>query len=474
MKLMRSIAVFLILILPFFGNSQKFNFDKLSKSVKELEDILASPVGISIYDIENNKEIFSKNSEKNFIPASVLKLLYTFSLIDNKGKNTKFLTKFYSSGDILHDGTLTGNLLIYSSGDPSLGSPRYYKKGIETVLEMILKNLKSYGISCIDGDIILVLPNRSFPVNGNWLNEDISNYYGGGTWGFNINDNEYSIEFDLGKNVGDNTKVLNITPKIPELKIHNFVTKGKKGSGDNAYIYGDVLSYERYIRGTLSDNKTKIKGAIPKPPTTFLNILSRYLYKNGIYHDDLRIYQNYDENKNLLFSIKSPDLLTLAKECNDYSINLYSEAFAKLLCLKENHPNDYLYNEELESFFKKYISNIKNIHIDDGCGLSPKNLISPITINKFINSMINRLGLEIVLDVLPQVGRDGHYKNMLNKNQNYWIKSGSMENVRNYSGIYKDHKNKYYIFSIMTNNSLNNRRKLIKKSILNIMMQFTT
>ncbi len=462
----------MILFIAYTAKSQA-NIDNLKEAVKKLEAVSNSHVGISIFDLQNKKEIFSSNSNKTFTPASVLKLFYTLAAVETKGKNFKFSTDFYHTGDILYDGTLEGDLLIFSSGDPSFGSPRYYKKGIETTLEIIYKKLKQKNISCIDGNIILIVPNQSYPVNGNWVNEDIANYYGGGTWAFNFNDNEYKIKFDLGKDVGAGTEITQVFPHIPGISISNKVTVGKEGSGDNAYIYGDVLSYKRYIRGTLSDNKNTIRGAIPNPPKTFMKILGSFLDKKGIYHNKMTILQGDKSEKQFLFSIQSPSLLTLAKECNDYSINLYSEAFAKMLCLNSNHPNDYLYNEELEYFFKRYNIDTDKIHLDDGCGLSPKNLVSPREINKFIISIVEKLNLKTVLDIMPQVGKDGHYKNILKKNKNYWMKSGSIEGARNYSGIYKNNNNKYFVFSVMTNNNLPDKSKSIRKNILNVIQQIS-
>ena len=461
-----------IICLSFFFinlNAQNISNDKLELLIDNNKYLSNIHTGLSVFDLEKKQEVLKYNSEKKFIPASVLKLFYTLSAVDIKGENYKFTTKFYHNGVVLEDGTLEGDILIYPSGDPTFGSARFYKEGLLTTLKRIKNELVKNDIICIDGDIIMVLPNQSNPIHGSWSVEDLGNYYGGGAWPFNFNDNEYKVTFQTNKNVGEFTKVDEIIPLIPDMEIINHVKIDKSGSGDNAYIYGDSYELNRQVRGTLpKGNNYTIRGSIPSPPSSFMKILGKYLTRSNIHYQNVKIYEDYYKKKKLIFEIKSPSLLSIAKECNDYSINMYSEAISQLLCLKSNHRNEYLRSDEIHSFFSNYSFDIDQINITDGCGLSADNILTPNIINSFILEIINNLGLEKVIDILPEAGKDGSAKRINNINKRIWLKSGSINGVLNYSGIIKDKNNKYFIFSIMTNNFLQKDQKLIKKEIFNL------
>ncbi len=463
-------TVFFIFIL--FFSVQNLDSQKLTQS--DLENIFGrqgvfSSVSVGFSAFKDKNEILSYNSEKLFIPASTLKIFYTLSAIQQYGNDFKYKTNFYYQGDILEDGTLEGDLLIYAGGDPTLGSMRFYDDGIGTVFKIIKRGFKKNGISCIDGDIVLVNESKSYPVNGSWSYEDIGNYYAGGYYPLNFNDNEYVLSFETGNNSNDPTKIISIVPQIYGLEINNYVRTGEYGSGDNAYIYGIPYSNYREVKGTLPPGRKnfEIKGSMPNPPETFMYLLSDYFDDEKIMYNNLRVNSYTYENKKFLFSIVSPKLLDIAKECNDYSVNLYSEALAQLLCLNTNHPNEYISKEEFFDFFSKYnFIQVEN-QIVDGCGLSSENIISPKSMNSFIDFMVGKLGIEEVKDIFPRAGVDGNFKNIFNKNDNIWMKSGSISGVLNYTGIVETN-NGDIIFTVMVNHIPRNNTKSIKKELLRI------
>jgi len=468
------IVFFLLLTFPLI--SQASLNSKIKQFITEEKALSESHIGISVFDIEKNQEIISYNSTKLFIPASVLKIFYTLSAIETYGTQFKFRTKIFYTGEVLYDGSLQGDILIYASNDPTFGSPRFYKEGIKTIIERIKLELEKKHIYCIEGDIKLILPNKCYPINGSWTVEDIANYYGGGAWAMNINDNEYTIDVRLANKLGESTIINSIHPHIPFLKILNNIKMAKKGSGDNSYIYGMPFDFNREIKGTLplGSNTYKIKGAIPNPPLTFLNMLTSYLENDNYYFQDYYLSNINPKHKTHLFDIISPTLIDIVKKCNDYSINMYSESLSQLLCLKKNHPDKYLTHYEISDFFSKYGEEFSDLQIIDGSGLSSSNFLSPNKINKFIYLQIKKLGLNLVLEILPKVGRDGFAKNLIISDQDVWIKSGSINGVLNYTGIFKTNNNKHYAFTIMSNNSIKRNKKSIKNSLLKLLLKIIT
>ena len=78
-------------------------------------------------------------------PASVMKLVTTFSALDILGPDFTWKTGFYTDG-VLSKGVLTGNLIIKGGGDP---------KWVLERIEENFKTLQVLGVQRITGDIVL-------------------------------------------------------------------------------------------------------------------------------------------------------------------------------------------------------------------------------------------------------------------------------------------------------------------------------
>jgi D-alanyl-D-alanine carboxypeptidase/D-alanyl-D-alanine-endopeptidase (penicillin-binding protein 4) len=78
-------------------------------------------------------------------PASVMKLVTTFSALDILGPNFTWETGFYTDGS-LGKGVLNGNLIIKGGGDP---------KWVLERIEENFKTLQTLGVQRITGDIVL-------------------------------------------------------------------------------------------------------------------------------------------------------------------------------------------------------------------------------------------------------------------------------------------------------------------------------
>jgi len=429
-------------------------------------------VGYQLSELQSGKVISAFQADKLFMPASTLKVLYTLAAIEKLGSEYRYETKIKITGDVLSDGSLEGDLIIEASGDPSLGSGRFDPdKDLTHFLEAGYRLLKKNKINCIDGRLIILLKDRSNPVCGYWPWEDIGNYYGGGAWGFNFNENEYELEFQIPGKPGKLTRINSIDPFIPYLSIQNEVTSGDSGKGDQAYIFGGPYDYQKVIRGSLPTGRKTfvIRGAIPNPPLNFLAILQQYLENKGLYAEGIDIQYESLESKRTLGVYKSPSLIELARECNNESINLYSEAFGKLLLLSETgyQQTTYPSEEVWASVFREY-NLADDFQISDACGLSPSNYISPATMNKFFHEMSKRMTMDQLLDVLPKNGKEGSVVSFITDRgykDNLWLKSGSIAGVLNYTGIIKSSgKEQYYAFTIFTNH----RSKKIKGAKMEI------
>ncbi|MCF0167667.1 MAG: D-alanyl-D-alanine carboxypeptidase, partial [Bacteroidales bacterium] len=154
----------------------------------------------------------------------------------------------------------------------------------------------------------------------------------------------------------------------------------------------------------------------------------------------------------------SPSLLEIINVTNRASNNFYAETLLKMTGLKLG--GDGTYKSALK-LVKEYISG-KGCHTwgfsqDDGSGLSRQNYVSPRFFCRFYGTMMKSGNFDLFFSTLPIPGQDGTMKNVLaaepwSVRSRIHAKSGSLSNVRCYTGFVKCADGTLLRFAIMVNN----------------------
>lgn len=444
-------------------------------------------LGISVRDVKSGAIIGQLEKDKMLVPASCLKLITTLSGRQILGSEFRYETKITHSGFIDIDGTLKGNIYIEGSGDPTFGSDRI--KGNlngDDLFAKIIKDIKAFGITCIEGDIVTDESIfNSFPISPSWQWNDLGNYYAAGAWGLNVDENEYSIYFHRNGPVGGPTRIAYFKPFVPNLQLQNEVTIGESDSGDNAYIFGGPYHYGKRVVGTIPQGKNLfiVKGSLPDPPLYFSYRLLKELEKNDMgghnhktqYHPD----KNSSNRKQIISYFSSP-LDEIIKLANDRSINIYCESILKTIGLRKRKAGaggegiaaikDMMVDQNLE---------IRALHMEDGSGLSARNLLSPDFLTNFLCNYVKDKNINEVTALLPRVGLEGTVKSLLANSPakgNMWVKSGSMDKILTYSGYCKAASGRYVAFSVFLNASTakkKNENKAELEKILDVIYRFS-
>ncbi|QVL57796.1 MAG: D-alanyl-D-alanine carboxypeptidase/D-alanyl-D-alanine-endopeptidase [Simkaniaceae bacterium] len=76
-------------------------------------------VGAMVYSFDENIELYERNSESRFVPASSLKLFTAAAALECLGEGDSFETRVMTDGNV-EQGVLKGNCYLVGSGDPSL------------------------------------------------------------------------------------------------------------------------------------------------------------------------------------------------------------------------------------------------------------------------------------------------------------------------------------------------------------------
>ncbi len=429
-----------------------------------LEQILAdsllkqAQVGISIRDVKSTNLIFEKNANQSFTPASNLKLLTTATALSALGADYRFVTTVMYT-DSIQAGLFEGTLLVKGSGDPTLGSDKMPGQlNYQTLIRNWVVAFKSKGIRTFKGVLKIDATHfefNSIPKDYTW--GDIGNYYGAGSFGFNVNDNQYILSLKPGSTVGATTTVVSIIPLDTASTFNNHIKTGAAGSGDQSIIYAAPYSKYVFAEGTIPLGATySVKGSISDPSRLLGQLLIAEMMKQGI--EWMGILKIVGENESesvqqgfvVLLEHASPTIKEIATYTNLVSNNLYAECLLKEVAYRKTGVGA---TDSGVNQIKRYVKSLGvdtfGLVLRDGSGMSPFNCITPNQFSLFLSKQ--HLNKVFVMSI-PVAGVDGTVSHICKTaNGKVRVKSGTMFGVTCYSGYVLSNSGTQYAVSLLIN-----------------------
>ena len=143
-KLVFVAAAFYLFCFAFSGAASAYNRKLLKRLFLRLETY-SHQTGAVVFTVAGGKTLYSLREHKSFVPASVAKLLTSYTALKTLGADYTFLTEVYALGH-LTGGVLEGNLYIKGYGDPFLVEERIWG---------LAQKLKSRGFKHVKGDLVI-------------------------------------------------------------------------------------------------------------------------------------------------------------------------------------------------------------------------------------------------------------------------------------------------------------------------------
>src|SRR5690606_20749025 len=114
--------------------------------------------GVHVLNLETGETLYGRNQQKNFVPASVQKLLTTAAALDALGPDFRYSTSLWADGAV-RDGTLQGHLVVRGSGDPTIGDrlfqTHYPRDGDPlAIFRAWADSLRATGITAVSDHVI--------------------------------------------------------------------------------------------------------------------------------------------------------------------------------------------------------------------------------------------------------------------------------------------------------------------------------
>lgn len=484
-------------ILIFFLCVQSVNAQKkaiklhnhlLNKELAKLKtdkDLKNASISFYAIDTKTGETIAELNSNMGMVPASTQKLFSTATALELFGTEYRYKTKIQYSGKINKQSKiLYGNIYIKGAGDPILGSKYFYKGRQFDFIKHSITAIKKAGIDSIVGSVIADASIYSYEIaSPKWLWEEVGNYYGVAANGLTVHDNLYEVHFKSPYQAGKLTKVIEISPYIPGLKIYNEVLSSDIRS-DEAYIFGAPYTYTRFIRGTIPKGKDDfmIKGAIPDPAYFLAWRFQQELDSAGIKcrkkANTIRLLElkgdTLKNKRTTLKTIYSLKIIDIINRTNKNSNNLFAEHLLNHIGYFKNKEGSlHSGTSAVFNFWKLKGMDVDGLKLYDGSGLSRLNSISAKQFVFILNYMKTKSKyFSHFYNSLPEAGKSGTLKS-LGRNTtiagNLRAKSGSVARVRAYAGYVKTKSGRELAFSVNISN-YNCSSHEVKKKITILMV----
>lgn len=480
---MARIKTVLILLIIFSANifsqtTSKIAFDTLPKvkysDLKEfskiLDDIFNDPAfsnahwGVVIQSLSTGEYFYRRNENKNFMPASNMKLFTTALALLQLGPDYTYKTTLYLNGKIRNE-EIKGDLILRGVGDPTL-SARFYNGDALAVFNQWADSLVNMGIEVINGNIIADDDAFEEESLGNgWSWDDEPYYYSAISGAVCFNDNCIDLRIIPADRVGKKA-IIETYPKTKFVTILNNVVTVSDDSVTNIDCYRERNTNIIQCFGTIRKSEIEVKESVTvNNPTKFAaHVLKEVLESRGIKvrgqaidNDEIGIVRDY-QKLTPLFTQVSPSLKDIIKVVNKISQNLYSEQLLKTIGyekLKYGSIENGL--KASKNLLKQMGIDPDNLQIVDGSGLSRLNLFTPAQLNSLLRFMYRSKYFNEFYESLPIAGVDGTIANRMKNTRamnNVRAKTGYINAVRSLSGYVTTTDGEMLTFVMIANNFL--------------------
>lgn len=416
----------------------------------EIRNVGLNKQDVSIYIKEvgkNGSVIASLNADTMRIPASVIKVFTTYASLLKLGFNYQWKTRFYTRG-VIKNGVLHGDLVVKGFGDPTLD---------DNDLKDIVANIKKNGLRYIKGNIVVDRSYFSVSTNNtSGFDKNTYSAYNAMPDAMMFNERVSTVYLNpqtnsISKKNGDNSYDV-----INSLELVNSSCKGA-----NSWVGAAIQDRKKptmILQGKLSKKcKTQtICKVITKPYLSFYYALTNSLRENGIKVDGTLKIQKVPNGSKPLFIHYSQTLEQIISTTAKKSNNLYARHILLLLGSKiYGSPATIENGRKAVNYILQTNDALDNKVpiIDNGCGLSRKSKLSANMMAIMLDNAYERYGARW-MNTLSIAGVDGTIKRRFRGSEvqnRAWMKTGTVNNVKNISGYVKDKSGKLYTVVILVN-----------------------
>lgn len=432
-------AIYILLFISFFIPCAH------AQDLLGIEGEEATSIGVYIKEIASDEVLYDFNSELALTPASVMKVVTSATALSLLGEDFCFTTDVELRGTKDASGVWRGDLVIHSSGDPTIDSENL-KTG-KSFCDSICAAIRRRGITAINGRIIVEQAMKDAGPVLRWELEDVAWPYGAGHFGFNYRDNTCTLYPLTGET----------RPRVPGLEV-----KVKGGADRNDIVRGIGSNVVTVYATNTTNKKWSLLASVPDPSAMFTARLTTMLSNQGIKVSGKRS-ERAAAKAEVIYTHRSPKACDILRSLMVRSDNLFAEGM--LRALAPAGTRDAAIKREKDLWSNRGVDPSCSI-IFDGSGLTRGNRLQPRFLADILEWMVESPKARTFVSFFPKAGMDGTLSGFLANTGlkgKLALKTGSINAVQCYAG-YKldDNGMPTHIIVVMVNGFFCKRSKLIK------------
>jgi D-alanyl-D-alanine carboxypeptidase/D-alanyl-D-alanine-endopeptidase (penicillin-binding protein 4) len=409
-------------------------------------------VAVYVKEAGTGSSVISHNATVPFKPASIIKVLTTFSALEILGEDYVWHTPVYVTGAV-QSHELRGNLIFRGVGDPSLNYER---------MRAFSSQLYRRGIRVIKGDVIIDKSYFGF-------NSDLpEQFYGEVENPWNLPPQPMLVN---GKLVtltvtpvgGAAAPKAKIEPDLPSVRLENEASHapgacGSQSHGISIEAMGDAKSATIRVSGSLPDQcgpvvkRISVLGIDEYFAASFRR---SYEEQGGRIEGDVKSGQSVAQAR-LLSTIQSGPLMDVIRETNKNSNNLMARQLFVTVgaILTSKPPSPASAAKALLPWIAEKVPETSSFVLENGSGLSEEERVTAKGMVALLDYIRTSRHAAQFLDTLPAVGEDGTMRIRLRDQPvagRSVAKTGTLHDTRAIAGIVVSKRGRSYVFCVIVN-----------------------
>lgn len=422
--------------------------EALAKSQVPIES-----VAILVREVGARDALIAHNLDRAMNPASVMKLVTTYSALELLGPAYVWKTDVLINGDIRNN-TLTGDLILKGGGDPKLSIERFW---------LLLKQLRERGLKNIKGDLVI---DKSFFGE---VAADPARFDGETLRAYNVGPdamlvNFKTVRFFFVPAIDDKSVSISPDVKPAQLEIVNRTKLIEGPCGDwRERIKMDVQNV------TATQIKVTFTGNYPRncgERVWNVSLLDHARFVGGVFANmwsDLggtwqgavRIAATPAEAK-LIATAESSPLADAVRDINKFSNNVMArQLYLTLSAETDKQPGTTARSLDIvKTWLTKKGINATELVIENGSGLSRIERISATSLAQLLDNAWRSSVMPEFISSLSLVGIDGTLRRRARGEPvvgNAHMKTGTLNDVRAVAGYVLASDGKRYIAVMIIN-----------------------
>jgi len=415
---------------------------------------------ITVQSLQHGETLYSFNSFRMQVPASNQKQLTAAAAAERLGWDYRYTTRIYATGAVDSNGTLNGDLVVVSDGDPTI-NPRHADRW--AIFDEWGKQLAAKGIRTITGH--LIGDDNAFEEPGwspGWAWDDLAFGYGAAASALQYNENQVELLIGPGLEAGTRA-IISVSPPGSGLVIDHQVTTAVAGEPNRIMLLRTPGSELLTVSGQVALGSAPVTeyAAVDNPTEVYLNAMRIAFGRHGVNIErtpldiDAARPQPDMSKATLLIEDQSPPLGEIIDVSLKWSRNIYAETMLRSMAPDGEPKTAAAGLTALEETLNDWGIFGNYFLARDGSGLSRYDYLSADALTWLLTYLwMDPKHAELYRAALPEFGVSGSVANRLKgtpASGRVWAKTGSMSQVRSLSGYIVTTEGEPLVFAFIVN-----------------------